>query len=138
MVRRSLYALALVLLSAVPASAGVVTVGSVTASQYDYPYYGAMVEASGTTLLGDVHLTVTSPDGTVVVVQPDSIERTNLDGYGLYVIYQIRKYAADVVKPGDVLTAVVRDLDASDGSKSVPCVAPSTRKKSSSETATCR
>jgi hypothetical protein len=137
--RRVFYALALFVVTAVPASAGLVTVGSVTASQYDYPYFGAMVQATGTTLLGDVHLIVTSPTGAVTVVQPDSIERTNLDGYGLYVIYQIRKYAGDVVKPGDVLTAVVRDQDAADGSKDEPCAAPQTKKKkSSSETATCR
>ena len=139
MARRAFYALAFLLVTAIPASAGLVTVGSVTASQYDYPYFGAMVQATGTTYLGDVQLIVTSPTGTVTVVQPYSIERTNLDGYGYYVIYIIREYAADVVKPGDVLTAVVRDQDADEGSKDVPCVAPQTKKKkSSSETATCQ
>lgn len=140
MVRRSLFAVALLAVAvAVPVSAGVVTVNSTTASQYDYPYFAAMVQASGTSLLADVHLTVTSPNGTVTVVQPDSIDRTNLDGTGFYVIYQIRKYMAGVVKPGDVLTAVVRDADANDGSKATACLSTqTTKKKSSSETATCK
>lgn len=137
MVRRSFCLLALLFLVVVPASADV-AVNSVTASQYDYPYFAAMVQATGTTLLGDIHLTVTSPDGTVRVIVPDSVDRTNLDGYGLYVIYQVRKYAAGVVKPGEVLTAVVRDLNAIDGSRAATCVAPQTRKKSSAESATCR
>src|SRR6266508_3239378 len=128
MVRRSLYALGLLLATAIPASAGTVTVGSVTASQYDYPYFAAMVQATGTTVLGDIQLTVTR-NGTTTVVQPDTIDRTNLDGYGLYVIYQVRKYyTPNVVNPGDMLTAVVLDQDAGVGGKSVPCVAHQPKK----------
>jgi hypothetical protein len=137
MVRRSLYALGLFLATAIPASAGV-TVGSITASQYDYPYFSAMVQATGTTVLGDIYLTATGPNGTVLLIQPDTIDRTNLDGYGLYVIYQIRKYNnPNVVNPGDTLTAVVTDQNGEHGEKSVLCVAPLTRKKTS-ETATCK
>jgi hypothetical protein len=88
-------------------------------------------------MLGDVHLVVTSPDGTVNVVEPDYVQRTNLDGYGMSVLYQISSRAVGVVKPGDQLTAVVRDQDANDGSKTVTCSASQTKKKTSASI-TCR
>jgi len=138
MVRSTLYALAALLILAMPASAGTVTVGSVTASQYNYPMFAAQVYATGTSILGDVQLTVTNPDGTVSAIQPDTIERVNLDGYGLYVIYKIHKYyTPDVVQPGQLLTAIVQDVDGGNASKTVPCTAPSTKKKTA-ETANCQ
>ena len=125
--------LALVALLAVPASAGVVTVGSVTASQYEYPYFTAMVQATGTTLLADAHLVV---NGTTVV-QADKVEQVKLDGTGTYVLWKIYKYSTGVVRPGDTLTAVVRDVDADSDDKMVPCRLPASKKKTQ-ETATCR
>ncbi len=124
---------ALLALLAVPVSAGVVTVGSVTATQYQYPYFTALVQASGTTLLADAHLVV---NGTTVV-QADKVEQVNLDGRGTYVLWKIYKYATGVVKPGDTVTAVVSDLDGESDDHSVPC-GPGSTKKKSQETATCR
>jgi hypothetical protein len=139
MVRRALCVLAVSFLAAVPMFAGTVSVMSMTASQYDYPYFGAMVTASGTSILGDAHLVVTHADGTTTVVVPDSIERTDLDTRGYYVTYIFRRYASGVVKPGDTLTAVVRDQDASDSSKSAACLGPAlSKKKTSAESATCK
>ena len=128
-----IHSLALIALLAVPASGGVVTVGSVTASQYEYPYFTAMVQATGTALLADAHLVI---NGTTVV-QPDKVEQVNLDGRGTYVLWKIYKYSTGVVKPGDTVTAVVRDADADSDDKLVPCRLPSTKKKTQ-ETATCR
>ena len=123
----------LLALVALPASAGVVTAGSVTATQYQYPYFSALVQATGTVPLADAHLVV---NGTTVV-QADKVEQVDLDGRGTYVLWKIYKYATDVVKPGDTLTAVVRDRDGDSDDKSVPCGAGSTKKKSQ-ETAACR
>lgn len=131
---RTLVAPALLLaLLAVPASAGVVTAGSVTATQYQYPYFTALVQATGTIALADVHLVV---NGTTVV-QADKVEPVNLDGRGTYMIWKIYKYATGVVKPGDTLTAVIRDTDGDSDDRFVPCGAGSTKKKSQ-ETASCR
>ena len=123
----------LLALLAVPVSAGVVTVGSVTATQYQYPYFTALVQATGTTILADAHLVV---NGTTVV-QADKVEQVNLDGRGTYVLWKIYKYTTGVVRPGDTVTAVVSDLDGDSDDRSVPCGAGSTKKKSQ-ETATCR
>jgi hypothetical protein len=123
----------LALLLAVPASAGVVTTGSVSATQYEYPYFTALVQASGTALLADAHLVV---NGTTVL-QADKVEQVNLDGRGTYVLWKIYKYATAVVKPGDTLTAVVRDVDGDSDDRTVPCGAGSTKRKSQ-ETAACR
>ena len=123
----------LLALAAMPASAGVITVGSVTATQYEYPYFTALVQASGNIQLTDVHLVV---NGTTVV-QADRIEPVNLDGRGTYMLWKVYKYATGVVKPGDTVTAVVRDLDGDSDDKLVPCGAGSSKKKSQ-ETAACR
>lgn len=119
--------------AAVPASAGVVTVGSVTATQYDYPYFTALVQASGSAPLADAHLVV---NGTTVV-QADKIEQVNLDGRGTYVLWKIYKYATGVVRPGDTLTVVARDLDGDGDDRSVLC-GPGSTKRKSQETAACR
>ena len=124
---------AVLALLAVPASAGVVTVGSVTATQYQYPYFTALVQASGTTVLADAHLVV---NGTTVV-QADKIEPVKLDGRGNYMLWKIYKYSTGVVKPGDTVTAVVQDLDGDSDDRLVPCGAGSTKRKSQ-ETAACR
>lgn len=124
---------ALLAVFAMPALAGVATVGSVTATQYQYPYFSALVQASGTVPLADVHLVVNGS----TVVQPDKVERVNLDGRGTYVLWKVYKYATDVVKPGDTLTAVATDLDGDSDDRNVPCGAGSTKKKSQ-ETAACR
>lgn len=123
----------LLALFAVPASAGVVTVGSVTATQYQYPYFTALVQATGTTPLADLHLVV---NGTTVV-QPDKVELVNLDGRGTYVLWKVYKYATGVVKPGDTVTAVAQDVDGDSDDRLVACGAGSTKKKSQ-ETASCR
>ena len=128
----SLLALALVLF-ALPASAGVVTVGTVTATQYEYPYFSALVQATSTTPLVDAHLVV---NGTTVV-QADKIEPVKLDGKGTYMLWKIYKYATGVVKQGDTLTAVARDLEGDSDDKLVPCGAGSSKRKSQ-ETAACR
>ena len=75
MKRLSLVIPALLLAFATPAAAGVVTVGSVTATQYSYPYFTALVQATGTTVLADAHLVV---NGTTVV-QADKVEPVKLD-----------------------------------------------------------
>ncbi|HEX6083570.1 MAG TPA: hypothetical protein VF266_03535 [Thermoanaerobaculia bacterium] len=124
---------ALLAMLAVPAFAGAVNVGSVTATQYEYPYFTALVQASSTTLLADAHLVI---NGTTVL-QADKVEQVNLDGRGNYVLWKIYKYAAGVVKPGDTVTAVVRDLDGDSDDRLVPCGAGSTKRKSQ-ETAACR
>lgn len=124
---------ALLALLAVPASAGVVTVGSVTATQYEYPYFTALVQASGTMTLADAHLVI---NGTTVV-QADKVEQVNLDGRGTYVLWKIYKYATGVVRAGDTLTAVARDVDGESDDKLVPCGAGSSKRKSQ-ETAACR
>ena len=118
---------------AVPASAGVVTAGSVTATQYSYPYFTALVQATGTVRLADVHLVV---NGTTLV-QPDKVEMVDLNGQGTYVLFKVYKYATGVVKPGDTVTAVATDVDGESDDRTVPCGAGSTRKKSQ-ETAACR
>ena len=131
---RTLVAPALLLaLLAVPASAGVVTAGSVTATQYQYPYFTALVQATGTIALADVHLVV---NGTTVV-QADKVELVNLDRRGTYVLWKIYKYSTGVVNPGDTVTAVVTDIDGDSDDKMIPCGAGSTKKKSQ-ETAACR
>ena len=112
----------LLALFAVPASAGVVTVGSVTATQYEYPYFTALVQASGTAPLVDAHLVV---NGTTVV-QADKVELVNLDGRGTYVLWKIYKYATGVVRPGDTVTAVARDTDGESDDRLVACGAGST------------
>jgi hypothetical protein len=124
---------AMLALLAVPVSAGVVTVGSATVTQYQYPYFTALVQASGTTPLADVHLVV---NGTTVV-QPDKVESVNLDGRGTYVLWKIYEYAAGVVKPGDTITVVATDLDGDSDDKLVSCGAGSSKKKSQ-EAAVCR
>jgi hypothetical protein len=118
---------------ALPASAGVVTAGSVTATQYSYPYFTALVQARSTMPLADAHLVV---NGTTVI-QADKVELVNLDGRGTYVLWKIYKYATGVVQPGDTLTAVARDVDGDTDDNTVPCGAGSTKKKSQ-ETAACR
>ena len=118
---------------AVPASAGVVTVGSVTATQYDYPYFTALVQATGTTPLANVHLVI---NGTTVV-QADKVEQVNLDGRGTYVLWKVYKYATGIVRPGDTLTAVAHDMDGGSDDKLVPCRAGSPKRKSQ-EAAACR
>lgn len=130
---RLLAAPALLALLAVPASAGVVTVGSVTATQYEYPYFTALVQASSTTVLADAHLVV---NGTTVV-QADKIEPVKLDGRGNYMLWKIYKYSTGVVKPGDTVTAVARDLDGDNDDRLVPC-GPGSTKRKSQETAACR
>ena len=124
---------ALLALLAVPAFAGVVTVGSVTATQYSYPYFTALVQASSTSVLVDAHLVV---NGTTVV-QADRIEPVKLDGRGNYMLWKIYKYSTGVVKPGDTVTAVVQDIDGDSDDRLVPCGAGSTKRKSQ-ETAACR
>lgn len=132
--KRNLLAVpALLALFAIPASAGVVTVGSVTATQYEYPYFTALVQATGTTPLVDAHLVV---NGTTVV-KADKVELVKLDPRGTYSLWKIYRYATGVVKPGDTVTAVVRDLDGQSDDKLVFCGLGSTKKKSQ-ETATCR
>jgi hypothetical protein len=128
-----LLAPALLAMLAVPAFAGVVSVGSVTATQYEYPYFTALVQASSTVVLVDAHLVV---NGTTVV-PADKIEQVKLDGRGNYVLWKIYKYATGIVKPGDTLTAVVQDLDGDSDDRLVPCGAGSTKRKSQ-ETAACR
>ena len=130
---RLLAAPALLALLAVPASAGVVTVGSVTATQYEYPYFTALVQASSTTVLADAHLVV---NGTTVV-QADKIEPVKLDGRGNYMLWKIYKYSTGVVKPGDTVTAVARDLDGDSDDRLAPC-GPGSTKRKSQETAACR
>ena len=124
---------ALLAMLAVPAFAGVVNVGSVTATQYEYPYFMALVQASSTATLVDAHLVV---NGTTVV-QADKTEMVKLDGRGNYVLWKIYKYATGVVKPGDTVTAVANDLDGDSDDRVIPCGAGSTKKKSQ-ETAACR
>ncbi|HYK02223.1 MAG TPA: hypothetical protein VE974_10735 [Thermoanaerobaculia bacterium] len=132
--KRTLLAVpALLALFALPASAGVVTAGSVTVTQYSYPYFTALVQATGTMPLVDAHLVV---NGTTVV-RADKVELVKLDPRGTYVLWKIYKYAAGVVKPGDTVTAVVSDLDGDSDDRTVPCGAGSTKKKSQ-ETAACR
>lgn len=133
MKRNLLVLSALLAFLAVPASAGVVTAGSVTATQYSYPYFTALVQATGTMPLVDAHLVV---NGTTVV-QADKVEMVKLDPRGTYVLWKIYKYAAGVVKPGDTVTAVVRDLDGDSDDRTIPCGAGSTKKKTQ-ETAVCR
>ena len=133
MKRNLLVLSALLAFLAVPASAGVVTAGSVTATQYSYPYFTALVQATGTMPLVDAHLVV---NGTTVV-QADKVEMVKLDPRGTYVLWKIYKYAAGVVKPGDTVTAVVRDLDGDSDDRTIPGGAGSTKKKSQ-ETAVCR
>jgi len=125
--------LAVLAFFAVPAWAGAVSVGSVTATQYQYPYFTALVQASSTATLVDAHLVV---NGTTVVVA-DKVEQVNLDGRGNYVLWKIYKYATGVVKPGDTVTAVVQDLDGDSDDRLVPC-GPGSTKKKSQETAACR
>lgn len=122
---------------AVSAEAGVVTVKTVSASQYTYPWFGATVYAYGTVNLANAHLVVQHADGTESVVAPDEVSRYVLDGQGNYVQWNIVKYATGVVKPGDELVAVVTDAEAGSGELGVPCVAGSTKKKSK-EAAVCR
>jgi hypothetical protein len=133
MKRNLLVVSALLAFLAVPASAGVVTAGSVTATQYSYPYFTALVQATGTMPLVDAHLVV---NGTTVV-QADKVELVKLDPRGTYVLWKIYKYATGVVKPGDTVTAVVSDLDGDSDDRTIPCGAGSTKKKSQ-ETAACR
>lgn len=128
-----LLAPALLAMLAVPAFAGVVNVGSVTATQYEYPYFTALVQANSTAVLVNAHLVV---NGTTVV-QADKIEQVKLDGRGNYVLWKIYKYATGVVKPGDTVTAVAQDLDGDTDDRLVPCGAGSTKRKSQ-ETAACR
>ena len=125
--------LAVLAFFAVPAWAGAVNVGSVTATQYQYPYFTALVQASSTATLVDAHLVV---NGTTVV-QADKVEQVKLDGRGNYVLWKIYKYATGVVKPGDTVTAVVQDLDGDSDDRLVPC-GPGSTKKKSQETAACR
>jgi hypothetical protein len=125
--------LAVLAFFAVPAWAGAVNVGSVTATQYQYPYFTALVQASSTATLADAHLVV---NGTTVVLA-DKVEQVNLDGRGNYVLWKIYKYATGVVKPGDTLTAVVQDVDGDSDDQLVPC-GPGSTKKKSQETAACR
>lgn len=130
-----LFAVAALLASAMamPAAAGVVTVGSVSATQYEYPYFTALVQAQSTALLADAHLVV---NGTTVI-QPDKVELVNLNGQGTYVLWKIYRYATGVVKPGDTLTAVARDADGDSDDRLVPC-GPGSTKRKSQETAACR
>ena len=125
--------LAVLAFFALPASAGVVTVGSVTATQYEYPYFTALVQASGTAPLVDAHLVV---NGTTVV-QADRVEPVDLDRRGTYMLWKIYKYSTGVVKPGDTVTAVVRDLDGESDDRLVPC-GPGSAKRKSQEAAACR
>ena len=139
MVRSSFVAAAIIIASAslMPASAGVVTVSSVSASQYNYPWFGATVVAYGTADLANVHLVRTRADGTTEVVVPDEVTRYVLDGAGKYVQWNLVKYATEVVRPGDEVTAVVHDTDGASDEHTVPCVTGS-KKKKSQETALCR
>lgn len=136
MVRRRLFALVwplALIASAPPVAAGQVTVGILTATQYEYPLFVALVQASGTEPLTDVHLVVNG----AAPVAPDRIDEMFVYPGGTYVVWKIFKYATGVVQPGDRLTAVVRDLSTDSGEKTVPC-GPGSTKRKSQETAVCR
>lgn len=131
--QRLLFVCAVVSLLALPAAAGTVNVGTVTATQYEYPYFVAVVHASGTAQLTDIHLLV---NGTTVV-QPDKVQATAFDPNGTFTSWTIYKYATGVVKPFDTLTAVVRDVAGDSGETAVNCTTGSTKRKSR-ENAVCR
>ena len=139
LIRRTLFALAVVVAAAaVPASAGNVTVNSVNAVQYSYPYFFATVQASDTVPLtnADVHFVI---NGTTIV-QPDKIEAVKLHPQSLYMLWKVYKYATNVVKPGDTITAVVSDVDPkypdTDNRTGVCLGGPS--KRGSADTANCK
>ena len=139
MTRRLLIAISLlVAASAIPASAGVVTIGTFAAAQSNCAYFSASVQASSTDLIGtNVLLTVDSAGGPVVI-QPDRIDRTALDGQGLYVLFTIVKYAVGVVQPGDTLSVVVADAAGDTNTPRVAQCTAGSKKKRGSLTAVCQ
>lgn len=130
MVRRAILTLALVSGAAFPAMAGNAAVMAVTATQQTGTcvYFSAMVYATSTAPIGTVEFVVTGSGGSTTVVTPHWMDRTDLDGSGLYVLFRVNA-SAEIVSSGDVLTVTVRDADGSEGSKSVPCAGG--RKRSS-------
>src|SRR2546423_1783362 len=112
MIRRLLFAAAVVIaVTAVPASAGQVSIPTVSAYQYPYPYFFGFVYAydSVSLLNADVHLRVTHQDGTVDVIVPDRQETINLSATGTYMLWKMFKYSTNVIHPGDTVTATITE-----------------------------
>ena len=130
MLRRAILTLALASGAALPVMAGNASVMAVTATQQTDTcvYFSSLVYATSTVPIAAIEFVVTQPGGSTSVVTPQSIERNDMDGAGVYVVYRVSA-SAHIVSGGDVLTVTVRDADGSEGSRSVPCT--SGRKRSS-------
>ena len=100
-----------------PAIAGDVTVDSVVAAQYGFGYFVAVVIAHGTADLVNAQLSV---NGTTAIV-PDSIQEYVIDPAKNTTVWAIVKHANGVVKPADVLTATVTDIEGDADQKAALC-----------------
>jgi hypothetical protein len=118
--------LSIVLALIAPAFAGDVGIDILSAAQYEYGYFFAYVTAHDTAPLVDAHLLV---DGVLIV--PDKVDQyaSGPSNGFYYSTWKFYKNANDVVKPGDVVTAVVTDATGSTAQRNATCAA-STKKKS--------
>ena len=101
---------------AVPGWAGDVTVDAVIAAQYPFGFFIALVYAHGTDELLDVQLVAND-----LPIVPDKVEAFSVDYANNATLWKIVKFAKDVVKPGDTLTAVVTDVQGGTGLGTAAC-----------------
>jgi hypothetical protein len=99
------------------ASAAGVTVDVVAATQFDSGLFIALVTAHGANDLIDAQLVVNS---TPIV--PASVTEYSFDGprNTTVTLFKIVTYT-NVVSPGDTLTAIVTDVSAASGTRTVAC-----------------
>jgi hypothetical protein len=99
-----------------PAWSADVTVNTVVATQYAPGFFIALVYAQGAHDLIDAQIAVNN-----VVVVPDKVEEYSASRPNNPTLWKIVKYARDVVKPGDTVTAIVTDTEGNSNSRTVTC-----------------
>ena len=109
-------AFAVALLGLTRPAAADVTVDLVAASQFEFPYFVAVVSAQGGTELSADLLVNDTALGAPAKVEKFEYSYLGRDITAFKIIYN-----ASVVKPGDTVTAVVTDIDLSSATKTVAC-----------------
>ncbi|HEY2993877.1 MAG TPA: hypothetical protein VGM22_13750 [Methylomirabilota bacterium] len=100
-----------------PAVAADVNVVSVAASQFDSGFFIALVTATSANALVDAQLVVNSTPVTGATVEAYAID---LPGSVDATVFKITT-TVNTVKPGDTLTAIVTDVNASSGTRTAVC-----------------
>jgi hypothetical protein len=97
-----------------------VEVEAVYAAQYSFPLFIAVVYAYGDDPLVDVQLMV-DRGGSSIPIEDARVRPYVLDSSTNATLFVIKKFAKNVVQPGDVLQAVVTSQAGGSGVKEVSC-----------------